>query len=145
MYARAHSHALIQAETDREDGRERRTDTECRGVVQRDRRAYTAIERGDSYGGGRAIELKTEAVSRGRKKKRSHWWLVEIGGVSLIVSPLVTNRRTVVDETVNEGPRRRRFSANFSCTTRRHDANSYMGTIGASTNPDEQGRIKDLS
>ena len=116
--------------------------------MQRDRRAYTAIERGDSYGGGRAIELKTEAVSRAGEKKekitlvvdRDRWCILDC------VSSVVTNRRTVVvDETVNGGPRRRRFSANFSCTTRRHDANSYMGTIGASTNPDEQGRIKDLS
>lgn len=60
MRARTHTRSSKQRRTERIE-RERQiqsVEESCR-----DRRAYTAIERGDSYGGGRAIELKTEVVS----------------------------------------------------------------------------------
>lgn len=44
----------------------RQRDTQCEESC-RDRRAYTAIERGDSYEGGRAIELNRGRFSRGKR------------------------------------------------------------------------------
>lgn len=68
MRARTHTRSSKLRQIERTIEREGQTysvEESCR-----DRRAYTAIERGDSYGGGRAIELKTEAVSRGGTKKK---------------------------------------------------------------------------
>lgn len=86
--------------------------------MQRDRRAYTAIERGDSYGGGRAIELKTEAVSREEKKKekitlvagRDRWYILGclfwLPTVALLSSMRPSTGALVVDASARTFPAR---------------------------------------
>lgn len=122
--ARAHSHALIQIETDKED-RERKTDTECWGVVQRQARVH-------SHRTWWFVRRRTcdRAKNRGRflrrkKTQRCPFYL------------LVINVTLLPSMRSSTGFRHQRFSVNFSCSTRRY-TNSYMGTVRTTTSSDKR-------
>ncbi|XP_076753330.1 uncharacterized protein LOC143424857 [Xylocopa sonorina] len=85
--------ALTRAHPKRERERERERERHSGEKSCRDRRAYTAIERGDSYEGGRVIELNRGRFSRGKKTT-----IVRHCPCRLLVITVTI----VVDETVNE-------------------------------------------